>query len=82
MTTLKVLNQGLRAWELDVGEWERDSGTALADAVKYTVVMDQLAVGYIRQQCRSSNSFVAMVLLFPKLWSESDRVSWKWNERR
>ena len=23
---------GLRAWELDVGDWERASGTALADA--------------------------------------------------
>ena len=33
-------------------------------------------------QCRSSNSFVAMVLLFPELCSESDCVSWKWNERR
>ena len=31
---------GLRAWELDVGEWERASGTALADAVKYTVMKD------------------------------------------
>ena len=31
---------GLRAWELDVGEWERASGTALADAVKYTVMMN------------------------------------------
>ena len=30
---------GLRSWELDVGEWERASGTALADAVKYTVTM-------------------------------------------
>ena len=30
---------GLRAWKLDVGEWERASGTALADAVKYTVMM-------------------------------------------
>ena len=30
---------GLRSWELDVGEWERASGTALADAVKYTVNM-------------------------------------------
>ena len=28
---------GLRAWELDVGEWERASGTVLADAVNYTV---------------------------------------------
>ena len=27
---------GLRSWELDVGEWESASGTALADAVKYT----------------------------------------------
>ena len=31
---------GLRSWELDVGEWERASGTALADAVKYTVMMN------------------------------------------
>ena len=31
---------GLRAWELDVGERERASGTALADAVKYTVMMN------------------------------------------
>ena len=31
---------GLRAWELDVGEWERACGTALADAVKYTVMMN------------------------------------------
>ena len=30
---------GLRAWELDVGEWENVSGTALADAVNYTVIM-------------------------------------------
>ena len=31
---------GLRSWELDVGEWERASGTALADAVKYTVMIN------------------------------------------
>ena len=30
----------LRVWELDVGEWERASGTALADAVKCTVMMN------------------------------------------
>ena len=30
---------GLRAWDLDVGEWERASGTALADTVKYTVMI-------------------------------------------
>ena len=31
---------GLRAWELDVGEWERATGTALEDAVTYTVRMN------------------------------------------
>ena len=62
------------------------SGTALADAVKHTVMMnmapifqEQFAVGYLRQQCRSLNSVVAMVLLFPQLWSKSDLVIWKWN---
>ena len=30
------LESALRAWELDVGEWKRASGTVLADAVKYT----------------------------------------------
>ena len=86
----KGFESDLRAWELDVGEWERASGTALADAVKYTMMMnmapkflgEQSAVGYIRQQCCSSNSFVAMELFIPKLWSESDRGSWKWNKRR
>ena len=27
---------GLRIWELDVGEWQRASGTARADAVQST----------------------------------------------
>ena len=31
---------GLRSWELDVGEWERASGTALVDAVMHTVMMN------------------------------------------
>ena len=35
---------GLRAWELDVGEWERASGTALTDAGKYTVMMNMAPV--------------------------------------
>ena len=43
---------------------------------------EQFAVGCISQQCRSSSSLVAMVFFFPKLWSESDRVSWKCYERR
>ena len=30
---------GLRAWELDVGDWEFASGTVLADAAKNTVMM-------------------------------------------
>ena len=81
---------GLRARELDVGEWERASGTVLSDAVKYTVMMNmapmfplkQSAIGYICQQHSSSCSPVAMVLLLSELWSESDRVIWKWNECR
>ena len=35
---------GLRAWELDVGEWERASGTALADSVQYTVIMSMAPI--------------------------------------
>ena len=35
---------GLRSWELDFGEWERASGTALADAVKYTVMMNMAPI--------------------------------------
>ena len=77
---------GLRAWELDVGDWERASGPALADAVKYTAMMNMAPI-FLRNSlqlgtCRSSGSLVAMVLYIPKLWSESDRDSWKCNERR
>ena len=78
---------GLRAWD---GEWERASGTALADAVKYTVTMNlapiliknisQLGTYSNRAALRASN--VAMVLFIPELWSESDRGSWKCNKRR
>ena len=35
---------GLRAWELDIGEIERASGTALAAAVKYTVMMNMAPI--------------------------------------
>ena len=35
---------GFGVWELDVGEWERASGTALADAVKYTVMMNMAPI--------------------------------------
>ena len=45
MTTLNEgFESGLRTWELDVGEWERASGTALADAVKYTVMMNMAPI--------------------------------------
>ena len=40
---------GLRAWELDVGERERASGTTLADAVKYTVMMDMAPIQCLPQ---------------------------------
>ena len=35
---------GFRAWELDVGEWERASESELADAVKYTVMMRMVPI--------------------------------------
>ena len=78
---------GLRSLELDVGEWERASGTMLADAVKYTVMMNMapillrssLQLGYICQQHSSSCSTVAVALLLSKLWSKSNLVIWKWN---
>ena len=38
---------GLGSWKLDVGEWERASGSALADAVKYTVMMN-MAPNFLR----------------------------------
>ena len=83
------LESGVRARELDVGKmgkrfWNcvgRCSQDHSDDEYGTDFSWEQFAVGYIRQQCRSSNSFVAMGLLFPKLWSESDRVSWKWNEK-
>ena len=42
---------GLRAWELDVGEWERASGTPLADAVKYTKLMNMAPI-FLRNNLR------------------------------
>ena len=44
MVALKVFESGLRAWELDVGESERASETALADAVNYTVMMNMAPI--------------------------------------
>ena len=77
----------LRAWELDAGEWERASGTALAVAVKYTAMMNMapilfwnsLQLGTHANSADLRTALFPMVLLFPKLWTESDRVSWKWN---
>ena len=61
MTTLKVLiESGLRAWELDVGEWERASGTALADAVKVHSDDGSAALRTaLLQWCYSSRNFAA-----------------------
>ena len=80
---------GLRAWELHVGEWERASGTALADAVKYTVMMNMAPI-FLRNSLQLGTYANSAALLTALLqlcyssqyfWSESDRVSWKWNER-
>ena len=74
-------------WELDVGDWERASGIALADAVKYTVMMkmapiflkNKLQLGAYANSAALRTVLLHMVLLFPKLWSKFDRVNWKWN---
>ena len=57
---------GLRAWELDVGEWERASGTALAYAVKYTVMMNMVPI-FLRSSlqlgtCANSTALRAALL--------------------
>ena len=41
---MEGLESGLRSWEHDVGEWGRDSGTPLADAVKYRVMMNMAPI--------------------------------------
>ena len=53
VTTLEVLESGLRVLELDVGEWESASGTVLADAVKYTVMMN-MAPPFLRNKLQLS----------------------------
>ena len=65
---------GSRAWELGVGEWERVwncvgrcSQTHLDDEYGTDFSEEQFAVGYIRQQCRSLNRFVAMVFVVPEI---------------
>ena len=51
---------GLRAWELDVGEWRSASGTALADAVKVHSDDGSAALRTaLLQWCYSSRNFAA-----------------------
>ena len=40
LATTESFESGLRVWELDVGEWECASGTALADAITHKVIMN------------------------------------------
>ena len=75
----------MRAWELEVREWDCAPGTVLADAVKYTVMIkmtpiflrSNLQLGTYSNSAALRKAFVAMVF-FPKRWSIPDRVSWKW----
>ena len=57
---------GLRSWELDVGEWERASGTALADAVKYTVMMNMAPI-FLRNSLQSG-TYANSTALRAALW--------------
>ena len=80
---------GLRAWGLNVGEWERASGTVLADAQKYTVIMN-VALVFLRNilqlgtyaNCAALRTALLQWCYFsrsfgasPKLWSTSPTVS-------
>ena len=60
-THTEGFESGLRAWELDVGEWERASGTALADALKYTVVMNMAPI-FLRNSLQLSTYANSTVL--------------------
>ena len=64
---------GLRAWELDVGDWERASGTALADEVNCTVMMNMAPVFLRRklQLCTYANSAALRTVLLQ--WCYSSR---------
>ena len=57
------LELDLRVWELDVGELERTSGTALTDEIKYTVMMNMTPM-FLRNNEQLDTS---VLLLFPKL---------------
>ena len=78
--TRKVLNQD---WE--PGSWTSESGNVLLELrwqMQSSTQWWWTWIGDVFQQCRSSSSFVAMVLLLSKLWSDSDRDIWQCNERR
>ena len=62
---------GLRSWELDVGESERASGTALADAVKNTVMMHMLIKRSSLQLGTCANSIALRAALLQ--WCYSTR---------
>ena len=69
---------GLRAWELEVGEWERASGTLLADAVKYTVMMNMAPI-FLRNSLQlgtyANNAALRTALL---QWCHSSpKLCWK-----
>ena len=75
MMLAKLLCEHTEGFESGLRSCELENGNALLELrwqmqPSNTVMMNMALVflfEYIRQQCRSSNSFVAMVLLIPKL---------------
>ena len=65
MTTREGFESGLRSWELDAGEWERASGTALADAVKYTVMMN-MTPNFLETVCSWVHMPTAQLFAHPR----------------
>ena len=65
---------GLKAWELDVGEWEHASGTVLADVVKYAVMMNMAPI-FLRNNLQLGTYANSAALRTPLLqWCYSSRI--------
>ena len=68
---------GLRSWELDVGEWERASGTMLADAVKHTVMMNMVPIFLRNSQQLGTNANSTALRAALLQWCYSSRNFWE-----
>ena len=62
--------------------WQVQTNNTVMMNMAPIFLRNSLQLGTFANSAALRTAFIAMVLLFPKLWSESDCVSWKWNMRR